>query len=63
MQGEAAPSPMCCELMSSIGFFFSSYRQTALANSPVVVSMDQYYRLMKDIYDAAPRVITSAYNH
>lgn len=35
------------------GFLFSSYRQTAYF-SPAIVSMDQYYRLMKETYDAAP---------
>jgi hypothetical protein len=35
------------------GFFFSSYRQTA-TSSPVLITMDQYYRLMKDMYDGAP---------
>lgn len=32
------------------GFFFSSYRQTAYS-SPVLVTMDQYYRIMKETYD------------
>eukprot|EP01119_Soliformovum_irregulare_P011698 TRINITY_DN2957_c0_g2_i5.p1 TRINITY_DN2957_c0_g2~~TRINITY_DN2957_c0_g2_i5.p1 ORF type:complete len:779 (-),score=230.88 TRINITY_DN2957_c0_g2_i5:26-2362(-) len=35
------------------GLIFSSYRQTA-TGSPVIVTMDQYYRMMKNMYDANP---------
>jgi len=36
------------------GFFFSSYRQTAYA-SPILVSMDSYFRLYNETYYAAPK--------
>eukprot|EP01114_Cavostelium_apophysatum_P002845 TRINITY_DN1253_c0_g3_i1.p1 TRINITY_DN1253_c0_g3~~TRINITY_DN1253_c0_g3_i1.p1 ORF type:complete len:1241 (+),score=361.47 TRINITY_DN1253_c0_g3_i1:25-3723(+) len=33
------------------GFLFSSYRQTA-NHAPLILSMDQYYKVMKDVYYA-----------
>jgi len=35
------------------GLLFSSYRQTA-SGSPVIVTMDSYYRMMKEMYYANP---------
>jgi hypothetical protein len=46
-------------LYIDLGFvgFFSSYRSTA-QSSAVLISMDQYYRLMQDMYSGAKNLVS-----
>jgi len=47
-----------CKLRAMVrqmpGFLFSSYRQTAFS-TPLIVSMEQYYRMMKETYETSAR--------